>query len=697
MGSSFRNDLEEASLPSPFQRLSIGTPGSLSFRVLFVSPQNSLLSPWHDIPLCSAGGFSCVCTTPAGSWLRFQVAQDEPSDPLRVDRVAGPVMTRSTSLRPATSSQGPPSPRSRDSSGPSRMKAMRVLSSGSVSDTDPHAPKTEEAASSTTGDVALRAAHFSEDTSWHLGFFPQTSCPVYQASQGSSRNTPHASSLNQNRAASNLGDSCLSAPNDTVENSNFVTAGMDKPTGGRRKNNVTFLDVGTQNNSEAPAVRMSASEARAITVATRKSAVVVPSDASLPNEGLPSRGSGAEHPATNHIRESSGGGHTERPGALKVRSKKNRPLEAMEIGCQKGRSPGEVYEVRPLAVFSRVRSGEQEREALAVVVVATDNPLAEVLDDGEDVEVVFPGMLKRMRDWLEKQQRVLGFEELRDGVSSSVILTDTSLHSTTGRVSKSHLVWQGQYELATLQTEPVVLPSLEENLLTALWDAYTHGSSSYLAHVAIPFSNPLKSSSSAFSISDAKDEISNSSTKHGKSGSNDAKYGSSKVTPPTVGLTKGYEGATSAPALPPRRARFTIGSSLFSWSQNKNSANSTKDPQARRESGRRRGSKTEASSPRDAVTPQQFKHSMVSFSESLVQQKGREGGGKSGGRKVKAAQKKAVPVDPSFVAFSESAAIDRNVWLPPVENGMGMGAMEGFQIGDATAQRTARLKFLDIA
>eukprot|EP00271_Cylindrocystis_brebissonii_P004102 TRINITY_DN1553_c0_g1_i1.p1 TRINITY_DN1553_c0_g1~~TRINITY_DN1553_c0_g1_i1.p1 ORF type:complete len:701 (-),score=68.05 TRINITY_DN1553_c0_g1_i1:1270-3372(-) len=77
---------------SKVRRVEFGKHGSLSYRVLFqnTSVQAGLLSPWHDIGLYTPEGYlACVCKTPVGSWIKYEVAGNEAFNPLRVATAPG--------------------------------------------------------------------------------------------------------------------------------------------------------------------------------------------------------------------------------------------------------------------------------------------------------------------------------------------------------------------------------------------------------------------------------------------------------------------------------------------------------------------------------------------------------------------------------------------------------------------------------
>lgn len=86
---------------SPLVRHDIGTPGSFKYRMLHVDRcTKSLVSPWHGIKLYSTSQpapsaessdyfLNFVCKTPRGSRRKFEVAQEEPLCPLRLQKSDG--------------------------------------------------------------------------------------------------------------------------------------------------------------------------------------------------------------------------------------------------------------------------------------------------------------------------------------------------------------------------------------------------------------------------------------------------------------------------------------------------------------------------------------------------------------------------------------------------------------------------------
>eukprot|EP00271_Cylindrocystis_brebissonii_P019289 TRINITY_DN5824_c0_g1_i1.p1 TRINITY_DN5824_c0_g1~~TRINITY_DN5824_c0_g1_i1.p1 ORF type:complete len:803 (+),score=104.96 TRINITY_DN5824_c0_g1_i1:273-2681(+) len=117
------------SCPHDVQCIPFGPPGSSLYRAAFVDVEdNNLISPWHDIALHQAEGrLACVCSTPAGSWARYELAEDEPFNPIRI--------------RKATA-------------GPRGGVACTKIAA--------HSGKTSH------------LAHFSDNAPWNHGFLPQT-------------------------------------------------------------------------------------------------------------------------------------------------------------------------------------------------------------------------------------------------------------------------------------------------------------------------------------------------------------------------------------------------------------------------------------------------------------------------------------------------------------------------------------------
>ncbi|CAI7807120.1 unnamed protein product [Closterium sp. NIES-53] len=115
--------------------IEIGHVGTLTWRQLAVDRDLRLISWWHHVPLYSRDGLlNFVCATPRGSWIKYEVAQDEEFTPLRIARF--PAANAGTSREAAAGAS---------------------------------------AKAATAGDRYSRPAHFAENaTRFSLGFLPQT-------------------------------------------------------------------------------------------------------------------------------------------------------------------------------------------------------------------------------------------------------------------------------------------------------------------------------------------------------------------------------------------------------------------------------------------------------------------------------------------------------------------------------------------
>eukprot|EP00271_Cylindrocystis_brebissonii_P023700 TRINITY_DN997_c0_g1_i2.p1 TRINITY_DN997_c0_g1~~TRINITY_DN997_c0_g1_i2.p1 ORF type:complete len:826 (-),score=95.77 TRINITY_DN997_c0_g1_i2:707-3184(-) len=68
--------------------IGFGISGSLQYRGLLIDVNEKRpVSPWNDIELYGPQGhLACVCKTPAGSWVRYEVTSNEPWNPIRIMR-----------------------------------------------------------------------------------------------------------------------------------------------------------------------------------------------------------------------------------------------------------------------------------------------------------------------------------------------------------------------------------------------------------------------------------------------------------------------------------------------------------------------------------------------------------------------------------------------------------------------------------
>lgn len=73
----------------------------------------------------------------------------------------------------------------------------------------------------------------------------------------------------------------------------------------------------------------------------------------------------------------------------------NDPVDALEIGSEIA-YPGQVKQVKPLGIMALIDSGETDWK---VIVIDVTDPKAEKLNNVQDVEKEFPGLLDGTRRW----------------------------------------------------------------------------------------------------------------------------------------------------------------------------------------------------------------------------------------------------------------------------------------------------------
>eukprot|EP00271_Cylindrocystis_brebissonii_P008222 TRINITY_DN22243_c0_g1_i5.p1 TRINITY_DN22243_c0_g1~~TRINITY_DN22243_c0_g1_i5.p1 ORF type:complete len:590 (+),score=51.81 TRINITY_DN22243_c0_g1_i5:685-2454(+) len=459
--------------PAEAQRVHVlpfGKPGSLSYRILFSDASQSLLSPLHDIPLCSPfGGFSCVCTTPAGSWLRHTLA-DEPFDPICVeaavplDRCETPLSRlsqewdgRSTGQKPEISPKGSSiSIVPEDEEMPSPNETIREKSMDTGMDVSENAfpgfrprrksrefalpPLTPPSGGSSCPPVSItrRATVVTRSRSF--------SCGDATSSRSSGEISPLVQSPGMNAMSPKASlDRLFPQPSHFSDNSQW---------------NLGFLTQTTVRLWEEPEPLEATAEK---------------SPAGNPRGGTPSDGHSLEKSPVGTPQ--GGTSSPRRPLDIKAQRWGNPcpPLNVVDIG-EVVRTPGEVYEVKPLACLTPEDAEEGE---WTVVVIACADPLAALLEDGLDVEAHLPGRLKEVQQWAEKRHR---------GTSGSPgpLQLDCQLSNATAIISRCHESWSIKYGKGQGRPAPHVLPSLAGGFLELTWAVYTRGMSSN----AIPFCRP---------------------------------------------------------------------------------------------------------------------------------------------------------------------------------------------------------------
>eukprot|EP00227_Mantoniella_beaufortii_P000654 CAMPEP_0197616446 /NCGR_PEP_ID=MMETSP1326-20131121/60530_1 /TAXON_ID=1155430 /ORGANISM="Genus nov. species nov., Strain RCC2288" /LENGTH=346 /DNA_ID=CAMNT_0043185333 /DNA_START=188 /DNA_END=1228 /DNA_ORIENTATION=+ len=71
------------------------------------------------------------------------------------------------------------------------------------------------------------------------------------------------------------------------------------------------------------------------------------------------------------------------------------PLDMVEIGCRQMKT-GQVAEVKVLGVLAMIDDGETDWKVFCIRV---DDPLADLMDDVDDLEREIPGLVDTMREW----------------------------------------------------------------------------------------------------------------------------------------------------------------------------------------------------------------------------------------------------------------------------------------------------------
>lgn len=67
-----------------------GEKGTLEYRLSFKNSEESAISPWHSVPLYAGQGLlNFVCEIPRNSRAKFEVATDEPNNPIKQDSKKG--------------------------------------------------------------------------------------------------------------------------------------------------------------------------------------------------------------------------------------------------------------------------------------------------------------------------------------------------------------------------------------------------------------------------------------------------------------------------------------------------------------------------------------------------------------------------------------------------------------------------------
>eukprot|EP00271_Cylindrocystis_brebissonii_P014157 TRINITY_DN35412_c0_g1_i1.p1 TRINITY_DN35412_c0_g1~~TRINITY_DN35412_c0_g1_i1.p1 ORF type:complete len:492 (-),score=36.89 TRINITY_DN35412_c0_g1_i1:922-2397(-) len=398
----------------PIHAVNIGEPGSLKFRLLFTDGQ-FLLSPLHDIPLITPHGrFSFVCTTPAGSWVKYGVAT-EPSHPLCV--LATPesaeVQARTYSALENTTL---PITGMLDEL-PDILKAQTPLRLSLDNGCEP-------------ADSPVFAASFQGASSG--------SCSSLSSSDGS---FPYTRSAHTSQGASEKHASTAASPCSAPDGKSHWPASSEG-----------FAKTIPQDFSDRTGL-----PAHFLDNCPWSLGFLPQTTVPAPRPGF----------SNNHIEsQACGDEQSEKSDYIA----EPRSLQVIDISHEKERQPGSVYDVKPLGAFSR--STREGIDQWLLICIAMDDPMAALMEDGEDLEAELPGTLEMVRAWIEEE------DVMPDTASGSCLQLETQLAFATSKICKCHEEWRTRFEAATRRTAPVLLPSRDRNYLARVWEIYMQEASS---------------------------------------------------------------------------------------------------------------------------------------------------------------------------------------------------------------------------
>lgn len=144
-------------------------------------------------------------------------------------------------------------------------------------------------------------------------------------------------------------------------------------------------------------------------------------------------------------------------------------LEVIDIGLCKLRHVGEVYLVKPLGAFRVEDRGEVA--SWKVIVIAADDPMAELFHDSKDVHLHLPGIWDQLRDWVKTS--AAGKKGVRK--SGIYVSRPCQLSLTQAKIAACYEAWR-QYSTrqpAFRQSLALRLPSpITKKVLRAAWAKY---------------------------------------------------------------------------------------------------------------------------------------------------------------------------------------------------------------------------------
>eukprot|EP00271_Cylindrocystis_brebissonii_P012682 TRINITY_DN3167_c0_g4_i1.p1 TRINITY_DN3167_c0_g4~~TRINITY_DN3167_c0_g4_i1.p1 ORF type:complete len:566 (+),score=58.35 TRINITY_DN3167_c0_g4_i1:1734-3431(+) len=461
-----------SSVKNPFQAIELGKPGSLAYRIFFTdncSP--AVLSPLNDIPLCTPhGGFSCICTTPVGSWVQYIIAHSEPAHPVRIaehiedPRSAGRNQDGTSRVRRAISSL-PTSPRNRKNSIDSHSWRTANREDSIFQQ---YKKEKENRRNSNPSFYSSQPLLYSECVENRMCPLPPTYSPTVTDSR------------------ENSFDEMLS-PTYDYSCSPFASCVAHSicPGGGFSVAPVPEVPV----KKHTVPTHYSENARWNLGFFAQTSMLPPPQEDGQVSDGKL---------ATTTIKADI------------------RPLNVIDVSFHKTRRPGEVYGVKPLASLctatdpsaskssttkmdsaqTTVQSGttastgpfggtasDGSEVEWTVVVIALDDPMAELLEDGEDLEAHLPGTLVQVQAWLEAQRRS------DDAWNDTCLSIDTHLASATAMICQTYDHWCVQTEGNPPHTP---LPLVRD--ITQHWEEMTRDVST----ATIPVSSPALESGILF-------------------------------------------------------------------------------------------------------------------------------------------------------------------------------------------------------
>jgi len=112
----------------------------------------------------------------------------------------------------------------------------------------------------------------------------------------------------------------------------------------------------------------------------------------------------------------------------------NDPVDVVEIGSSRLQMGG-IYQVKPLGVFAMIDDGELDWKIIAINV---EDPLADKLNDVEDVEREMPGELQKIKEWFRDYKIPDGKPANKYGYNDECLNKEFTL----GVIRETHDFWK---------------------------------------------------------------------------------------------------------------------------------------------------------------------------------------------------------------------------------------------------------------